>query len=254
MRNYMNKSVYLLIVLLVGFLFSSLSLAQEVNNQALNNQDISIQVAQDTLHIPVPNGFTKLTTNMEPFYDIKEKMVAPTNADLVDFISNQDASVASVGQIPKIQRSFSVQVAKKLEGLHVTGIQFAALKALIRDKNEQIMASAKSVINQNLADQTKAINHKMNTNVHLNVTSTKVLPVHDDTPNSLSYSMYVYANVGFGSDPKLDSVKNVSIVTVNFVYIHHQVFFFYVSGNQDDLDWTRQASKLWIEKALKDNS
>lgn len=90
------------------------------------------------LTIPAPAGYAAVTPEMKQYAQMLARFVAPQNEHYVSFIPEQDAMQAREGKIPVVDRWFSVQTPKAVVHLTTPIRQFAELKKLLKEQNQEI--------------------------------------------------------------------------------------------------------------------
>jgi hypothetical protein len=44
------------------------------------------------------------------------------------------------------------------------------------------------------------------------------------------------------------------VVTITMIHVNGNLLFLYSSGGENDLKWTREASRSWVERLFSENS
>jgi hypothetical protein len=96
----------------------------------------------------------------------------------------------------------------------------------------------------------KKIEGQFDVKLDLSLTGMVPLPPHEDTDRTLAFSMLVnYAMKMPDGTPTNFS----GVVTATFIRAKARLFFTYVNGAENDLDWTRKTSKDWAAAILAAN-
>lgn len=90
----------------------------------------------------------------------------------------------------------------------------------------------------------------LGSDISLEVGPVVPLDIHFETEHAFALSMFTEMK----SIQPTAELEMVIATTVSFVYIGERVIFLYCYGGENDLEWTRDASKTWVEKTLQENS
>jgi hypothetical protein len=207
-------------------------------------------VGGTVLEVPAPKGFTLVTPHMDAVYRLSLQMADPVNDQLAFYISESDIPAAMKRGIPPLARYYTLKANKKLEFLVVGSNDFVELKSITKKRNEQILASLEEKMPAIIDNISKGIGEELDVDFALKLSQTVPLDPHYETDNALAYSMYVKYGVTVEGQEK-DLIVSA---TVTFVNVAGKVLFLYCYGPQEDLEWTRIASKDWAEMIMKSNA
>jgi len=200
--------------------------------------------------IPSPQGFSRVTQDMDAVYRLSLQMADPKNDQLSFYISNSDIPTAIAGELPPLERYFILKVNKQIKNMVVGSKDFAELKNMTKLQNKEIFESVKSQIPGIMKGTSEGISKEFDIDFALQISQTIPLEPHYEADNAMAYSMYI--NYGISAE----GTKEESIVsaTATFVKVSDKVLFLYCYGLQDELEWTRDASKLWVEQIMNSNT
>jgi len=200
--------------------------------------------------IPTPDGYVRVTKEMDAVHRLSMQMGDPMNDLLAYYINESDAATAREGNVPPLQRRFVLKVSKNLKGMLVGSRDFAELKGMTKRQNKEALESVKSQMQGLMDKASKGISKEFDVNVALEVSQIIPLDPHYEADNALSYSWY--ANYGVSAE----GVKEESIVaaTTTLVNVSGKVLFLYCYGPQGDLEWSRNASRTWAERVMASNA
>lgn len=210
-----------------------------------------ITVGRTKISIPTPSGYAPVTNQMQPYAAAAALNVAPGNQQFALFLPTRDAGVAASGGMPVRGRRYSVQVPKDAVPHTISERFFAEYKDAIKNRmpniQESIRDSLPGMLNSAITDAYKSLEVEAP-----RVLSTRVTwaPVHYESPKCIAVSgltQWVYqSNTG-----------SVSIIegssTMTSVHIRGKLLLLFVSGEKDDLEWTREVSKKWVNNAFASN-
>jgi hypothetical protein len=202
------------------------------------------------LEIPPPQGFSRVTQQMDAVYRLSLQMADPVNDQLAYYIAESDIPVAMSGEIPPLERYYILKVNQKLKDRVVGSKDFAELKSITKRQNKEILKSVESQIPGLLEKTSKGISKEFDVNFALRLSQVVPLDSHYETDNTFSYSMYI----NYGASTERSKEAFIISATATFVNIAGKILFLYCYGPQKDLEWTRDASKAWTSMVMASNS
>ena len=157
----------------------------------------TISVGGKELVIPFPQGFSRVTQQMDAVYRVSLQMVDPKNDQLAYYISNSDIPSAMTGELPSLERTFLLKINKQLKNMVVGSKDFAELKSMTKRQNKEIFESVKSQIPGLMKGTSEGISKEFDVDIALQISQVIPLDPHYEADNALAYSMYVYQLWGF---------------------------------------------------------
>jgi hypothetical protein len=149
-----------------------------------------ILVGTTRLSIPTPEGYSLITSNMQPFAGVAERFVPPANEEFALFLPEAGAIAAARGEMPQFERKFSVQTSKELVQPFVSSAQFAEVKQAIKRQNGDALKRAESQMPGFLQKVNEGIAQDYNVNLNLALDQVVPLAPHYETERGLAYSMF----------------------------------------------------------------
>jgi len=210
----------------------------------------TFSVGGKELLIPSPQGFSRVTQQMDAVYRMSLQMVDPNNDQLAYYISDSDIPSAMKGELPLLQRTFLIKVNKQLKNIIVSSQDFREIKSGTKHQNKEIVESIKSQISDLMKGTSEGISKEFDLDFALQVSQMIPLDPHYEVDNALAYSMYI--NYGISSEGTKEEL--IISATATYVNVSGIVLFLYCYGPQDELEWTRSASKSWAEKVMDRNT
>lgn len=207
-------------------------------------------IGDKELVIPTPQGFSRVTQEMDAVYRMSLQMVDPQNNQLAYYISASDIPAAMAGELPSLERTFLLKVNKQLKNMVVGSKDFAELKNMTKSQNKEVFESVKSQIPGLMTGASEGISKEFDVDFALQISQMVPLEPHYEADNALAYSMYI--NYGVSAEGTKDEL--IVSATATFVNVSGKVLFLYCYGPQDELEWTRSASKSWAEKVMDSNT
>lgn len=210
----------------------------------------TFKVGDKELVIPVPQGFSRVTQQMDAVHRLSLQMVDPANDQLAYYISISDVPFAIAGELPSLKRTFILKVNKDLKNIIIGSKEFAELKRTIMRQNKELLESVKSKIPGYFERMSKGISEEFDLDFALRLSHIIPLDRHYEADNAWAYSMYI--NYGVSAS----GVRENAIVsaTATFVNVSGKILFLYCYGPQDELEWTRNASRAWVERIMASNA
>lgn len=213
------------------------------------SQAVEIKMGSTSLTVPAPDGFEFLDGNT-PYAKLSERFVPAANIQYAIFLTKQDAEVAVKGGNPAPDRWFYVQASRALIDRPVTIAEFAEMKQIISTENEKILRQVEREMPDFVAKVNKGIAEDFKVDPRLSVNQMVPLPPHLKQERAMAYSALMSVNAN-GPDGK--PVKTDSAMTIAFAHLKGKILFFYAKGGKEDLEWTREQSKKWVEAVIAAN-
>lgn len=211
---------------------------------------IDISVGTARLTIPSPDGYSPITSDMQPCAELAKRFVPPSNEQFALFLPDADVALAARGKIPEPQRSFNVQSAKALIQPFVSTADFAQLKRMMKTQNEEILKKAESQMPGLLQKVNKGISADYDVDLNLSLDQILPLPPHYETERGMAYSTLLKYKVN-DEDGKPSVFEGV--VTATLVHIQGKVLFLYANAEKSGLDWCRSESQKWADTVIAAN-
>ena len=210
----------------------------------------SFNIGGKDVVIPSPQGFSFVTQEMDAVYRLNLQMADPKNDQLAYYISDSDVPMAMNGELPPLGRTFLLKVNKQLKDIVIGSKDFAELKNMTKRQNKEIFESLKSKLPGLMKGASEGISKEFDVDFAMQISQMIPLESHYEVDNALSYSMYI--NYGVTTE----GTKEESIVsaTATYVNVAGKVLFLYCYGPQGELEWTRNASKSWVDQIMNSNS
>jgi hypothetical protein len=211
---------------------------------------VEINLGGTRLVIPAPEGYSLITSDMQPFADYAKRFVPPQNEQFAQFLTTADTAEAARGKIPQYKRWFAVQAAKATIQPFITASDFGKLKRAITFQNGEILKKAEKEmpgiaekINKGIKDDYKA---------DLNFSFNQMLPFppHHESDRAVAFSMLMKMNAT-DQDGKQGVVEMT--VTVTLIHLKGKVLFLYANAEKSGLAWCRAESRKWMEAIISAN-
>lgn len=209
-----------------------------------------IEVGGASIRVVSPDGFVAVTEDAnKELFDFFRNFVAPTNIEYAHFISGEDFDRLRVGDEAAFERRFAVQVVRKAQDLELTTGKFEAMKASERRQLEKI-AELEGKVNKIVSDQLGNVESKYDIDMGFKGINMSALPVHLETDRALAYSFRVTSRMNDeAGNPSVD----IGVGTTTLVELNGRAIVLYAWGGEADLDWSRTASRQWMEAMLAAN-
>jgi hypothetical protein len=200
--------------------------------------------------VPAPKGFVPITDDMTAVKRIVESMADPVNDTLAYYISESEVPTAMEGDVPSLERTFILKVNKQLRRMTMGKNDFSQLKEMAVSQNQQILEEVKSQMPEHMKTISQGFSREFDVDFALNLSQMIPLEPHYQSENALTYSMYI----NYGVTANNESEDVIVAATATFLNTSGVVLFLYSYASQDDLEWTRNASKDWAESVMSSNS
>ncbi len=206
-------------------------------------------IGGNKLNIPSPHGYSRVTKEMDAIYRLSLRMSDPFNDQLAFYIPESEVIAATSVETLDLERYYVLKVNKELKNRVVSSKEFSELKTIIKRQNANTAKKVLSQMPEYMDNISKGINKEFDVNVAMKLSNMMPLDSHYEADNSISYSMYI--NYGFSANG--ESNNFIISQTTTLVNIAGKILFLYCYGSKNDLDWTRNASKRWLEMIVDGN-
>lgn len=210
----------------------------------------SFNIGGKVVVIPDPQGFSRVTQEMDAVYRLSLQLADPKNDLLAYYISDSDIPTAMNGNIPSLERTFLLKVNKQFVNMVVGSKDFAVLKNMTKRQNKEIFESVKSQVQDLMKDKIEGISNELDVDLAMQISQVIPLDPHYEADNALSYSMYIHYVTTIDGTKK-DFIKSA---TATYVNVAGKVLFLYCYGTKGELEWTKSASRSWVEQIMNSNS
>lgn len=209
----------------------------------------TIEVGLRKLVIPSPHGFTRATDQMPSIYKLQLQTDDGRNEKLAFYINESDIPAAMTGELPSLERYFAIKTSKQFKDTIITSEEFVKLKQILRKSNRDIILSLQSKIEDQYKLMSKRISKEFDIDLAIKLEKYVLLEPHYETNDSISFSMYMKQEAT-AVENKIDYITSA---TTTIVKVKDKVLFLYCYGSKQDLEWTRNASRIWSNKILQNN-
>jgi len=238
-------------LLALGLIVLSVSVAKSGEVLAPANSPNVIAIGDTSLVIPSPRGFVPLTPKMPLLYELQEVFVAAENEELIAFIPSKLVNKTPSDEAPAYQRRFSVQVYRLFRNRKISPAVFGSLKSLITDNSEQFRQKHQGLVLKAIDAINKGVSEQHDVDLALSAANLVIMPVHQETGLSLSYSHLVTYDI---DDVAGMSGPFVVAGTSNLLHIKGKILLIYCYAEASGLQWSRQASQEWLAQIISANT
>lgn len=187
---------------------------------------------------------------MEDLNRLLDSLVAPTNKRYLTFIEEKKIGTAIKGEIPNLERTFSVQILRQLESRTAPKSYFVELKETMRKQNAEMIEKIKGQLPGFVGQMNKGIKEQFNVDAGLQIANLIPLDPQDESERALAYSMFIKGST-LGEDGRSEDF--VGTATATIIYVKGKILFLYCYGEEKDLEWGRKASKDWSADIIAAN-
>lgn len=203
-----------------------------------------------TITVPTPSGFARLTPDIQPLYDVSMDMVASTNVRLATFVDENIIPRALAGEMPTFEKYINVETMLQLRSSKVTATDFSEFKRSYRQNIEETIAQLNLKLPEGMARISEDVSETLDLDVALSVSNMVPLPIHHESDRTMASSSIVKYGIVAEEQGKEITVTS----TTTFVFLKGKLFFVYVYGGPNDLDWTRSQAARWIDSIIAANA
>ena len=218
-------------------------LSAEEETFTINGKDIII---------PVPEGFARVTEEMPLVRELAQQADAADKANdtLAYFIERADVAAALAGEMPELDRTFSVAVTKELRNVTVGKDYFAKLKKVLKEQNQKIHKGAMAQVPEFAKKFSEGVSEDFNLDFSLKIPAMVPLAPHHETENAISSSTYI----SFSSSSSGERSGSTSVNTQTLVNVAGSVVMLNCDAPGNQVAWTRGASMRWLESVVASNN
>lgn len=210
----------------------------------------TFSVGGKDLEIPSPSDFSVVTKEMDAVYRLSQQMADPVNDQLAYYITESDVPIALSGEMPSLERYYILKVNKKLKDMVIDSKDFTELKNITKRQNNEIFKSLETKMSDVMKKTSKGISDEFDVDFALKLSQMVPLDPHYETDNAFAYSMYI----NYGATVEGSNEDFIVSATATFVNVAGKILFLYCYGPQDELEWTRTASKAWAANVMGSNA
>ena len=163
----------------------------------------------------------------------------PLNDTLASYILESDVSAARARavELPALVRYFLLKVGKGTQNRTVGKDEFAALKKLITNQNDELRERA--------FERTRAAaRDKLGVEIGL----LRSLAPHYEEEDAIALSTFIKVTGDQGT------TAATLACTSTYLNVTGRLLFLYSYGQQEDLEWTRTASRDWAKRIMTSNT
>jgi hypothetical protein len=217
----------------------------------------SVVIGDVTFTIPKPVGFAPVTPKMNALYELDRRAVPRSAEWLAEYIPESEVGKALDGTVDSPilnnRRWFQIQVTRAVVNWHFSPSDFTQLKGIIKTQNAELVRRGGREAPDGIKDDMKNANEYAKTNYGMTVEllGTRILPVHEETNRSISFSLFQKGSV---TDRTGSSTTYVSAGTSTALYLKGKVLLLYCYAEENGLKWSRAALKQWADTIAAANS
>lgn len=210
----------------------------------------TVQVGKVAVEVPTPDGYTRVTPEMNGILERLESVTPAHNASLAFYLADQDLEMALSGQAFKMKRYWAIQAEKDSLDERFSDEQFAEMKVVLRSQQKQLIEQLKRDMPDRMNESFGKCSEELKQQAKVQPGGIVTLPSHYDDATSIANSIVARVELDKGGDQ-----PEVVVVTVTFSIVHvgERLLFLYVYGDEDDLEWTREQSKVWSKAVVAAN-
>lgn len=212
-----------------------------------NASATTVEVGASTIDIPTPQGYVQVTPEMQAIWRLVQAGQGE-NHILAFFIPEHQQKTALEGKVVDLDRTINIQTRRRFESATITSETFAQVKVQLL-----AMVAARQVDAiqaRELERFSSNIDKATGVNPILRQLENATLPPHVNRPDRFGYSeiSVMQSSMQDGS-PSRARVTTTAMA----ILVKGKMLNCYVTGGQNDLDWTRRTATLWADALQKAN-
>ncbi|HVK52490.1 MAG TPA: hypothetical protein VM469_12235 [Pseudoxanthomonas sp.] len=210
----------------------------------------TVQVGKVSVEVPTPDGYIRITPEMNGLLERLESVTPATNVPLALYLSDQELDKALSGEPFMMKRYWAIQASKEALDTPFTPVDFARMKEFLLSQQQQIIERLKRDMPAVMNDSFGKISQELKEQARVQPGGIVTLPSHYDDATSMANSLVARVELANGS-----AQPDVVVVTVTYTIVNvgERLIFLYVYGQEDDLEWTREQAKAWSAAVVATN-
>lgn len=211
---------------------------------------VDIDVGGRQVTVTIPDGYTELTSNMSPYYEISQAYIAPTNYRYLSLIPKAKADALLNGEVVELERYMNVESEKEISIRSVSAARFDEFRGFLRTTLDEAFEEVSKRLPGMFDKANAKLSESFDVDIALSTENMVPLPIHLDSTNALASSMYINYEFSISDE---DMGSYVVAVTMLFLHVKDKVLFLYVYGSESDLEWTRDFADNWAVQIVAAN-
>ncbi|QDT88338.1 hypothetical protein [Gimesia chilikensis] len=215
------------------------------------------EVGGKTLEIPAPEDFVLVTPAMEEVYHYSQLVDSADllNENVAYYISAAEAPAALQGELPELKRTFILKANRKLKDKVVGLVNFLELKKATKREYRQIIQEIKAKDPKIYERLNTGIQEQFDLATAIEVSQLVPFEPHFESSHALAVSMFltIYLPPEEGAAEEAEPVEEISAATATVMNVEGKLLFLFCYAPQDDLEWTRTASRSWTKAIIAAN-
>ena len=207
------------------------------------------QVNDKRLAIPPPAGFVRVTDGMAEVQRVMRELRDPLNEEIASYIDERDTELALGGGLPPLDYGCMIQMAREVPDLEFNKQDFIELRKQVVEENNQIRNDVRTQVRQYEMRMGQHPSNDIDIGNALQVAGMLPLPLHREDTDAFAFTMYMDSSAVM---PDVEESFTVAMTTTT-ANVAGTVLFFYVYAPEEDLEWTRTASREWVDQVLAQN-
>ncbi|KGQ19715.1 hypothetical protein LF41_2653 [Lysobacter dokdonensis DS-58] len=211
---------------------------------------VQATVGGKTIELPAPQaGYTAVPARDDALNRLLDASVTPTNRLIAAWLSDGDLADAERGDIHEMPRHFDAQIMRAIESATVSGDDFATLRPMVEKQMVEQAATIQSQVNAQMHRVDGVASEINDAQTAITMESMTPMPVHASSERAFELSMRsVYARQVGGHADRFTVNASMALV-----HVHGKVLFLYAYGDENDLQWSRDALHAWVQAVVAAN-
>lgn len=209
-------------------------------------------VGETKLAIPAPQGFQLVTPDMATVYQFAKQIAAstPDSEQLGFYIPEDEVPAALKGELTPRRKTFFLRVSQIRVPEIVSEESFEEIMFNTKEDNQQIIQNVRAQNPDQFDDMLEQAKQQSGPEIELQLSQFLPFKEHYETSQAMSFSMLYAMNVTDG----VRSMTETKACTMTYLNPAGKLLTLVCYAPQDELEWTRTASKAWTQAILKQNA
>lgn len=207
-------------------------------------------IGNSLVTIPNPDSFAIVTDDMGAVYRLFEFANDPRNDLIAAYIPASDVPPTPDDDAIKLERYIQLKINKQLRTVVASKDEFAAIKAAMKQATHDMAESLPDRVTDILEDTRDGFQEDFDLDLAISLSDVIPLEPHHEADDSFAHSMYLNFNL---PNEREDS-NSVYAVTSTALNVNGVILSINCYAPQQDLEWTRSASKAWADAIIAANT
>lgn len=212
------------------------------------------QIGETSLEIPAPEGYVNVTAEIKDQFPFQQILAESKRqgADISFYLPEKMVAELREGALFEPKRFFMLQITEKLKRISFSAADFAMFKLRVKEKNQEYRDMRDRKLKQASDNLSQELSRGADLDLSLEITETTAFEPHFESINELSSSKYVAGGLQVNGEDGA-AVRDANAHTLTYLNTGGKLIVLDCVAPENDLEWTRTASRAWAAAILAEN-